>query len=313
MEPSIVCFLELITLMSFEVKTLSLSSLSPLRLAYNYNSKEALNARYGVVDSGLRYYEHDLLTDCADGAFSQQNAIVLTKQRDIQEIFDQPTTQVGLKNIACCFYLSVPNTEILNGDNIIKIRNKQFFVGGKGTDVIFNTFPIENGIVELKTDQHQIAVAENYPYELILLEEPLQENVRRQRFEIVVLDGQIALKNLTSAGYRYLSYGSDRILRCVGLQLNETIVNQYLFVPIFLSDDNVPYDFDPSSKEVRYYNQFGLTEQERTVDVKKQIQLDTNLLVSCSLEDITTAEEINVNIAITKTNFATSGTFNTSL
>jgi hypothetical protein len=282
-------------------------------MTYNYNSTEELTSRYRVIDSGLRYYEHDLLTNCTDGAFSQQNAIILTKSKDVKTVFNQQTTYVDIKNIACCFYLSVTDTDILNEDTKIKSLNKTFYVGGKGTEVIFNAIPIEQGVIELKVNNQQIAVSENYPYNLILLNEPLQENVHRQRFLVEVLGNKIALKSKTDVGYRYLSYSNDRILRCIGLQLNETIINQYLLTPIFISEDNMSHDFDSSTKEIRYYNDFGLTSQETTVDVKKQIQLDTSLLVSCSLEDIVNKEEVNVNIAITKTNFATSGTYNTSL
>jgi hypothetical protein len=282
-------------------------------MTYDYNSTEELTSRYRVIDSGLRYYEHDLLVNCTDGAFSQQNAIILTKSKDIKTVFNQQTTYVDIKNFACCFYLSVTDTDILSNDTKIKSLNKTLYVGGKGTEVIFNAIPIEEGVIELKVNNQLLAVSENYPYNLILLNEPLQENVHRQRFLVEVLGNKIALKSKTNAGYRYLSYSNDRILRCIGLQLNETIINQYLLTPIFISEDNMFYDFDSSTKETRYYNEFGLTSQETTVDVKKQIQVDTSLLVSCSLEDVVNNEEVNVNIAITKTNFATSGTYNTSL
>ena len=299
--------------MSFEVKTLSLSSLSPLRLTYNYNSKEEISSHYRVVDSGLRYYQHELLDDCADGAFSQNNALVLTKRKDIKTIFAQPTTYVNIQSVACCFYLTVPDTDTLIDDTTVKLYSDQFYIGGQGTDVLFNAIPVENGTIELKANGQLIAVSETYPYNLILLDEPLQENIHRQRFEVSAYGNKITLKNKTAGGYRYVSYSSDRILRCVGLQLNDTTINSYLFNPIFISTSSNAYDFNPSMKEIRYYNEFGSTEQEKEVDVKTQMQLDTNLLVSCSLDDVASNEEINVNIAITKTNFATSGTFNTSL
>jgi hypothetical protein len=299
--------------MSFEVKTLSLSSLAPLRLTYDYNSKEELDSRYRVVDSGLRYHEHELLEDCADGAFSQHNAIILTKIKDIKSIFAQPTTYVDVRTVACCFYLSVQDTEVLSGDTVVKKYSHNFYVGGKGTEVIFNAIPVEEGIIELKVNNQQLAVAENYPYDLILLDEPLQENIYRQRFAVDVYGDKISLKNETAEGYRYVSFSADRILRSVGLQLNETTINSYLFAPIFLSTGSNNYDFNPSTKEIRYYNEFGSTDKEKRVDIKTQMQLDTNLVVSCLLEDVISEEEVNVNIAITKTNFATSGTFNTSL
>ena len=89
--------------MSFEVKTLPLSSLSPLRMTYNYNSTEELTSRYRVIDSGLRYYEHDLLTNCTDGAFSQQNAIILTKRRTLKPFLISKQLMSTLKILLVVF------------------------------------------------------------------------------------------------------------------------------------------------------------------------------------------------------------------
>lgn len=299
--------------MSFEVKTLSLSSLSPIRLTYNYNSDERLNCNYRVIDSGLRYYDHDLLSNCADGAFSQQNVIILTKTKDIKEVFEQTTTLLDVQNLACSFLLSVPDTETLNGDVKVKKLDQKFYVGGKGKEAIFNAFPIKRGKIEITVDKKQLAVSSAYPYDLILLDEPLQINLYRQQFLIQPCASGFMLKVKTDSGYRYLSYSKDRVLRCVGLHLNDTIINPYIFTPIFLSNNNIQYDFRPSTNEVRYYNEFSSPLKERTVDIKTQIQVDTNLIVSCSLDDIVDKDNVNVNIAITKTNFSTSGTFNTSL
>lgn len=300
--------------MALDVKNLALSALSPVKFTYNYNSNEELNSEYRVVDSGIRYNKQNLLQNCADGAFSQNNAIMLTELKDIKGIFDKAIERKTIKDIPCCFYLSVSDTNLLEGDVVVTNTNSSFYVGGKGQQVIFESIPITPGIVEIKVGSKQLAVADSYPYDLVLLNEPLQENLTRQRFEIEVLTKKITLKNNTPAGYRYLSYGIDRKLRFVGVQLNSTIINEYLFTPVFVSSDEVEYNFDPSTKEVRYFNQSNNpTLLNKLIDVKSNVQLDTNLLVSCSLKDVASKNNVGVNIAITKTNFTAAGTFNSSL
>jgi hypothetical protein len=300
--------------MALDVKNLALSALSPVKFTYNFNSNEELNSEYRVVDSGIRYNKQSLLQNCADGAFSQNNAVMLTDLKDIKGIFDKAIEKKTIKDIPCCFYLSVSDTSLLEGDVIVTNTNSSFYVGGNGQQVIFDSIPVTPGVVEIKANTKQLAVADSYPYDLVLLNEPLQENLTRQQFEIEVLNNKITLKNNTPVGYRYLSYGIDRKLRFVGVQLNSTIINEYLFTPVFISSDEVEYNFDPSTKEVRYFNQSSNpTLLNKLIDVKSNVQLDTNLLVSCSLKDVASKNNVGVNIAITKTNFTAAGTFNSSL
>ena len=300
--------------MAIDVRNFSLSALSPIKLAYNYNSLEKLKADYRVVSNGSRYYKQELLNQCADGAFSQHNALILTDVKKLKNLFEKTIEEQNIKNFGACFYLSVTDTDYLAGEVVVTNTNSGFYVGGTGNKSLFNVLPLGSGIVELKYNGFQIAVNENYPYDLELLPEPLQENIYRQQFEIEIYKNKIAFKANTIEGVRYLSYGLDRKLRFVGVQLNETIVNEYLFTPIFVTSSTIEYDFDPSTKEVRYFNQIETTNSDRTLEIKEQTDVDTSLLVSCALKDVTSdKEEVPVNIAITKTNFTTTGTFNASL
>ena len=299
--------------MSFEVRNLALSALSPVKFTYSYNATEKLKADYRVMDSGITYYKQSLLDNCADGVFSQHNAVILTDTKDIKSVFEHVVEEQNIKTIGASFYLSVSNTDYLAGDFIVTNTNSSFYVGGKGNHVIFNALPIEPGVIELKYHNKQIAINSTYPYDLELLDEPLQEDLTRQRFEVEVYNNKIALKTKTPEGFRYLSYGIDRKLRSVGVHLNDTTINEYLFTPIFISSSLLKHNFDPTSKEVRYYNEAQTTNLNRTLSIKDETNVDTSLLVSCALKDVTSKNEVNVNIAITKTNFTTSGTFNTSL
>lgn len=300
--------------MSFQTHIVPLSALSPIRFTYEFKSKEPLHSKYKVLDNGVRFLEHELLNKSSDSVFSQNNAIVLTEIKDLKQIFEEKTEQLNVRYISACFYLSFPDNIHLVGNTTVKKLNKRFFVGGSGQEAIFNIIPLGNNLIELKTEQKNLAISENYPYDLILLDEPLQENVFRQQFEIDVFENKFTLKTKTNEGYRYLSYSKvDRALRATGVQLNATTINQYLLEPIFVSKDHISHNFDPTIKEVRYFNQVETTPELKNLNLKTQKQADTNLTISCSLDELITEKEVNVNIAIMKTNFATNGTFNTSL
>lgn len=299
--------------MSFEVKNLALSALSPVKFTYSYNSTEKLLSDYRVIDSGLQYYNQKLLTDCVDGAFSQNTALILTDVKDIKTIFESVVKEQKIDSIGASFYLSVSDTDYLAGDRVVTITGNNFFVGGRGAKVLFNASPIKSGVIELKYKNKQVIVSENYPYNLELVDEPLEDYLYRQQFEIEIYNNKIALKTSTKEGTRYLSYGIDRQLRFIGIQLNDTTVNDYLFTPVFISSASIRHNFDPTSKEVRYYNETQVTELNKNLAIKNEAEANTNLLVSCALKDIVAKNEVSVNIAITKTNFTTSGTFNTSI
>ena len=148
---------------------------------------------------------------------------------------------------------------------------------------------------------------------MIAANEPLVDSeIYRQRFSIEYNNGELTLQATTKAGKRYIACGSDRMVRAIGTELNTLKINNYHLQPTFISSTVVDYDFDSTSREVKYFNETSETNNQKTVNVKTQSQLDTNLLVSCPSLELTKANEVGVNIALVKTNFSTLGTFNTS-
>jgi len=299
--------------MALNVQYLQLSALSPVKLNYRYKTTEFLKAEDKIIDSGLRYCEQELLKESADGSFSQETVVVLTDIKDLKEVFEETIEEKTIETFSASFYLAVEDTDFLSGDTILTFKNKIFFVGGTGTQAIFNLLPIDKKLFELKCDGKQVAVSPTYPYNLILLDEPLQEDIERQRFTLDYFNNRIVLKNNTAEGTRYLSYGIDRQMRFVGLQLNDTTVNNYKLLPLFLTSPTIDYNFNPSVNEIRYYRQEKSSPLNKNLTIKDKKQQDTSLLITCSLKDITSKNDVNTNIAITKTNFTTSGTFNTAL
>jgi hypothetical protein len=119
--------------------------------------------------------------------------------------------------------------------------SNNIYVGGIGQKLFLNVIPISNNEVELKVNKKQyIQIDESYPYTARISEEILSgDSLNRQRFEIDYKDGLVCFKTLTTEGYRYLSYGVDQTVRAIGLTLNDTIVNPYLFIPDFISENGI--------------------------------------------------------------------------
>ena len=177
--------------------------------------------------------------------------------------------------------------------------------------MFINIVPITKNIVELRTTKTQkIQIDKEYPYTARLSDEELGgDDIERQRFEIDFKNGLIYFKTKTQEGYRFLSYGVDQVVRAVGLMLNNTAINSYFFVPEFVSDSSILYNFDAKTDEIKYFNELSNTDNRLTVNIKENQETNTNLLVSCSTKDISKLNTVSVNIALTKTNFSSSGSY----
>lgn len=112
-----------------------------------------------------------------------------------------------------------------------------------------------------------------------------------------------------------MSYGSDFIVRATGLALNETAVNPYLLIPEFTSNETIDYDFDAKTSEIKYFNNLHADENKKTVAIREATESNTSLLISCATSDIAKtvdlSSSVKANIALTKTNFSSSGTYST--
>jgi hypothetical protein len=300
--------------MAFTVNTLSLSSLNPVKLSYTFNSTESLQSKRYTNDNNLTHIEYDLLNKAKDAVMSKHTTLALTDIKDLKSIFTNKIGTLGLETISSSFSLNVPLDFLREDETEVKMLGNDFFVGGKGTVAVFNIIPIGSGLVELKVNENFVQVEKEYPYSLILSTEALQDNdVVRQQFYLKFINGHMTIKTITKNGSRFLASGFDRTLRFVGMELNESKVNNSFLIPTFVSSYSVSHGFNPSTNEIRYYNGTSETNNQKTVSVKNQTQLDTNLLVSCPTVDLAENDEVGVNISLVKTNFSSAGTFNTSL
>ena len=283
----------------------SLSALFPVNFTYKYNKEEKLSGQLTTHNNGFGYYKHDLFNNFIDASLSKKNFLVLTDVKQLKTIFETDSETLYVGNISGCTFLKAAN-----GKYLCNLKNN-IYAGGIGQKMFINIVPITKNIVELRTTKTQkIQIDKEYPYTARLSDEELGgDDIERQRFEIDFKNGLIYFKTKTQEGYRFLSYGVDQVVRAVGLMLNNTAINSYFFVPEFVSDSSILYNFDAKTDEIKYFNELSNTDNRLTVNIKENQETNTNLLVSCSTKDISKLNTVSVNIALTKTNFSSSGSY----
>ena len=271
----------------------SLSELLPVKFAYK---QEPLASNTTELSNNLKYTKHEAFNNLKDLAISNKNVMFLTDVKNLNHVFEETNKELLLTENLGSFYLKPKNE-----NTKIKVYNNKIYVGGNnGEDLLLTLQKIQDSIFELKIDKTKKVIVDSvYPYDLLITEEELKESeIHRQQFEIDMFKNTMTIKCKIPEGYRYISYGSDLQLRANGLMLNNTVANSYLFTPEFITSVTLNRGYDPSSKHVRYYNSgenghINVT----TLDIKEQKYMDTNLLITSTVDQISSA-----NVAILKTN-----------
>lgn len=297
------------------VQTLSLSSLTPINFYYGFgDSNEPLRGEVNVTDSNLIAKTYEVFKNIKDVSISKNTVLALTEKKDLKKIFSSEQETIDAKSIAGTFYLKTPNKNLNEDETTVRLWKDYFYAGGKGETSVFHIIPVKQDIVELKANGLYLHVSENYPYDLVASTEPLlDEYATRKQFYLVYDKNTIVIQTLTKEGLRYLACSSDRKLRFVGVNLNQAKINDYRLIPTFVSSPSLVYNFNPSTAEVKYFNEISETNNQKTVNIKSHKQSDTNLLVSCPSLKMTESSEVDINISLLKTNFSAAGTFNTTL
>lgn len=284
-----------------------LSALNPVKFTYRYNSEEKLAEKRNLFDGGFSYYEYEMLNGFKDATLSKKNCLVLTDIKALDLVFKEKPTKLTLGNIAGCV-----NLKARNGKYFTTYRN-QVFIGGVGKKLFLNLIPISGNVVELKSgeDDAYLQIDEGYPYTIRLSNEVLSQNeTYRRRFTVDYTNNQMTLQVQTNEGPRYVSYSSvDRQVRATGLELNETIINPYRLDVELISKGSLLYNFNPITDEIKYFNELAAFKNRRTLELKQTRQKDTNYIVSCPISEMANSDEVVINIALSKTNFSSSGTY----
>ena len=297
--------------MSFSSSVNSLSGLVPVKLNYNYNNNEALTFSPKVYSNQLTYYKYSAFTNIQDVALSKQNALFLTETKPLSNVFEQAEKTSLVGDIAGTFFLTTSSVS-LTASQYLQHNNGLLYFGPPTYEiVVLSVIPITSDVVELYTkDGIPIVVDAEYPYTVRVSTLPLAPDEQyRKQFVFDYANNTISLKTTTSSGSKFISYGVDGILRAIGAMFNKTIISPYLFTPVFITDSSLIIGFDPTSNEVKYYNDLESFKKRATVDIKTKNVAETNLLISCATSDITKDESTNINIALLRTNFTSTGTY----
>jgi hypothetical protein len=284
----------------------SLSSLAPIELKYQYYRNEELQGDINTFRDGFSFYEIEGLKNFQDIAINKNSIFILTSAVNLNTIFTTGK-KVTLGKHPGTFLLQPRNSTIY----FIKYNQEtNSFVKGLTSSSTFYVQPIKNSNeVELLVENKYVQVDAEYPYKVFLSEIPLNpDEISRQRFEIVFANNFITIKTKTNSGYRYLAFNKDNILRAVGLVLNDTIVNDYVFKCLSITSNILDRGFTPTNNWVTYYFDVEDSQENKTTTINKNfLSVPTNLLISLPLEFAAEKNSAIVNIANLKTSLTPAG------
>jgi hypothetical protein len=284
----------------------SLSSLSPIELVYQYYKDEELKSSVKTYRDGQSFYKIEGFNNFQDVTINRNSLFILTSAVNLTQIF-QSSQDVSLGKLPGSVQLQ-PRFDSIN------------FVKHNSTNNTFrktlspaSTFyiqPIANtNEVELIVDNKFVQVEPDYPYTITLGVRPLDiESINRQRFEVLYQKDLIAFKTLTNSGYRYLAFNNDNILRAVGVILNNSILNDFLFKCFPVSVTTMNQGFTPANNWITYYFEVEDKNENKSVTLNKVLApTQTHLLVDLPIERAAAEGTININIANLKTELTPSG------
>jgi hypothetical protein len=297
-----------------EIVYKSLSALTPVELKYQYYKKEELQNTLKTYNNGISFYETDSFKNYRDIAINRDSCFVLTSSVNLNSVFaEQKTLTIGTTPVSIRvgqrittgitpIYYAKYN-EIQNTFRLTLTAASTFYL--QPVEGIRNT-------VEIFVEGKYLQVDELYPYVARLNDRSIDDpdDINRQRFEVVFnqTDNTITFKTLTNAGYRYLAFNNDNILRATGLMFNENDINDYIFEYISITNNTVNYDFNPANNWVTYFFDVESRQNNKNLIINKDFYpIPTNLLVDFPIERAAETGTVVVNIANLKTSITPAG------
>ena len=291
--------------MSFTINNYTLADLKPVRFVYDYHTKHTLKHQLVSLQGGLTFCKHDALINYKDSALSKKNCLFLTDIKELSGVFTKTSHILTIGEISGSLFLHI------NGKYVTHL-NGGLFLGGIGEKLFINVVPVGRSLSELRINKtHYIKIDNYYPYTARITNEAVGSSDDHTRlFKIEYSKGGlISFKTKTKEGHRFLSFGVDRVIRAVGLELNRTIVNPYHFKAEFKTNPVFEYNTMTESSEIKYFNELNSSKNKNNVNIKLERPKNTNFLISCPSLNVSDSDEVNVNIAMLKTNFTSTGTF----
>lgn len=283
-----------------EIVYKSLSSLSPIELKYQYYRDEELESSLNSYQEGYNFYEVEGFNEFQDVAINKDSCLLLTTTVDLSTVF-KPTTHVDIGKLPGSILIQ-PRNSFVYYISYKELSNTFSLALTSGS--VFYISPIENTReVEMFVNDKYVQVNSSYPYTVYLSDKTLDpEEIHRQRFEIVYQNNLVTFKTKTDSGYRYLALNNDNTLRAVGVILNDSVVNDYIFKGVPVTVSTLNRGFSPTNNWVTYYFDIESEKENKTVTVNKDFAANkTNLLVDFPLETAAETGTVSVNIANLKT------------
>lgn len=277
----------------------SLSALQPIELKYQYYKDEEFKKTKISFSGSYTLYKYDSLINYQDTTINKESAFVLTSSIPLNKVFSS-SEEYDLGKLPGTILLQPRNTTIYFA--AYNPNTQKFTLNTTGSLFYISPIPGTNE-VEILYDNQFLQVDKNYPYTVTTNIRPLiLAEINRQRFECVYQNSTITFKTKTQEGYRYLAFNNDNILRATGTLFNSSVVNDYIFKCIPVSQGNLELNFQPENQWLTYYNSFLQEENNKTLTVKKEFFIPTNFLIDFPVEETVKTGVAHINIANLKTN-----------
>jgi hypothetical protein len=285
----------------------ALSALQPVELRYQYYNNETLQSHIYGYEEGYNFYSVDALVGFKDVTCNRDSCLILTSATSLSSFFPKQNN-INIGSIPGTFKLQARNSSVYYAEYN---TDKEIIEFNSLSGTNFYISPVEGtaDIVEIRSRDLYLQFDKQYPYTLRLNRKIIVDSeIYRQRFHVFYNNGTIMFKVNVNPGFRYLSFGSDNILRAVGLILNNTIINDYIFNCIPVTKNLIPYNFNPSINWATYYLDFPNQVDNLNVNVNKLFSnTPMNFLIDFPIEQAIKTGIVNINIANLKTGFTPAG------
>jgi hypothetical protein len=296
--------------MSFTVNDHWLSALSPVKFVYDFADGQEFKGQYKPIRNNFFYYGHEAFKNFKDATLSKKSALVLTDTKQLQDILTSKAVSYSVgKYVAGSLFLKME-------DRFLTTKNNLLYRGapcGNASDAALMTISlVGDSLAEIRIGSKFIEIDSNYPFTAKLVDSETFGEAQYRRFEIEVANNKIAFKIKTPIGYRFLAFGKDNVLRAVGVELNNTIVNNYHFDAVFQTRSFIDYGFDISKGEMvesKYFNETDKQLHNENLNIKQSMFRNTHYLMECPTLNISLSGVVGANLINLKTNYSSSGVF----
>ena len=276
-------------------------------MGYEYYRTEPTNESGSVYKEGYFLYSSPFFDGFKDFTINKGNALLLTDAISLTSLFVNDTFLVD-----DLLFASVIKISPRNSSNNYAAENQKHQIILSNSPQNFELKKIDNNTTFIITNEKYLQISPNYPYEITTSTEGIPDSELYLRtFNYYYNNGFITFSILTPEGYRYLNFGTDGILRATGVAFNENDINGYLLA-IISNTQKTNTSINASNyfrnDWIRYFMDLKDNTNNKNTKINTIISNPpTNYLVSFPINNVTSTNEVNINIANLKTNYTPTG------